>query len=115
VDGLHLMQQYIRAPQPLITRAEFIGGRFFYAVEVDTSEGFELCPADVCAVEDAFCPAGEDPRAKFTIIDDIEAGLKGRYEAFLAATGSAVAGIEVICVAVGTISTYDVNTSSSYS
>src|ERR1700686_1752039 len=68
VDGLHLLQQYIRAPAPLITRAEFIGGRFFYAVEVDTSEGFELCPADQCAVEDAFCPAGEDPRAKFTII-----------------------------------------------
>ena len=59
VDGLHLLQQYIRAPQPLITRAEFVGGRFMYAVEVDTSEGFELCPADVCAVGDAFCPAGE--------------------------------------------------------
>src|SRR5207302_1931795 len=39
VDGLHLLQQYVRAPAPLITRAEFIGGPFFYAVEVDTSEG----------------------------------------------------------------------------
>src|SRR6266446_3722797 len=48
VDGLHLLQQYIRAPVPLITRAEFVGGRFMYAVEVDTSDGFELCPADVC-------------------------------------------------------------------
>src|ERR1700732_2405356 len=27
VDGLHLLQQYVRAPVPLITRAEFIGGR----------------------------------------------------------------------------------------
>ena len=42
VDGLHLLQQYVRAPQPLITSAEFVGGRFLYAVEVDTSEGFEL-------------------------------------------------------------------------
>ena len=56
VDGLHLLQQYIRAPLPLITRAEFVGGRFMYAVEVDTSDGFELCPADVCVVGDAFCP-----------------------------------------------------------
>src|ERR1051325_3893300 len=72
VDGLHLLQQYIRAPLPLITRAEFIGGRFLYAVEVDTSEGFELCPADVCAIEDLACPAGEPIRAKFTIIDDID-------------------------------------------
>ena len=117
VDGLHLLQQYIRPPAPLITRAEFIGGRFFYAVEVDTSEGFELCPADVCAVEDAFCPVGEGvgaPRAKFTIIDDIEAGLKQRCEAFLAANGIEVAGIEFIRDEAGTVYTYDVNTNTNY-
>src|SRR5712671_6593670 len=114
VDGLHLLQQYIRAPQPLITRAEFIGGRFLYAVEVDTSEGFELCPADVCAVEDAFCPVGEAPRAKFTIIADIDPGLKERYEAFLAANGIEVAGIEFIRDAAGTVYTYDVNTNTNY-
>jgi hypothetical protein len=114
VDGLHLLQQYIRAPVPLITRAEFIGGRFLYAVEVDTSEGFELCPADQCAIGDAFCPAGEDPRAKFTIIDDIEPELKQRYEAFLAANDIEVAGIEFIRDAAGTVYTYDVNTNTNY-
>src|SRR3954469_3168848 len=96
VDGLHLLQQYVRSPDALITRAEFVGGKFLYAVEVDTSDGFELCPADVCAVGDAFCPVGEEPRAKFTIIDDIDAGLKRRCEAFLAANGIEVAGIEFI-------------------
>ena len=101
VDGLHLLQQYIRAPLPLITRAEFVGGRFMYAVEVDTSDGFELCPADVCVVGDAFCPAGpgaepNQPRAKFTIIDGIDPSLKRRYEAFLAANDIGVAGIEFI-------------------
>jgi hypothetical protein len=118
VDGLHLLQQYIRAPQPLITRAEFIGGRFLYAVEVDTSDGFELCPADVCAVEDAFCPAGSEgdggPRAKFTIIDDVDAGLKQRYERFLAANGIEVAGIEFIADPNGATYTYDVNTNTNY-
>src|SRR5205085_2959276 len=114
VDGLHLLQEYVRAPQPLITRAEFIGGRFLYAVEVDTSDGFELCPADQCAVGDALCPAGEEPRAKFTIIDDIDAGLERRYEAFLAANGIEVAGIEFIRDAAGTIYTYDVNTNTNY-
>jgi hypothetical protein len=118
VDGLHLLQQYIRPPVPLITRAEFIGGRFLYAVEVDTSEGFELCPADQCAVGDAFCPAGpeaaEAPRAKFAIIDDIDAGLKRRYEAFLAQNGIEVAGIEFIRDAAGAIYTYDVNTNTNY-
>jgi hypothetical protein len=114
VDGLHLLQQYVRSPAPLITRAEFIGARFLYAVEVDTSEGFELCPADQCAIDDAFCPAGEKPRAKFTIIADIDPGLKQRYEAFLAANDIEVAGIEFIRDQAGTLYTYDVNTNTNY-
>ena len=114
VDGIHLLQQYIRAPVPLITRAEFIGGRFLYAVEVDTSQGFELCPADACAVDDAFCPAGEEPRAMFTIVDDIDPGLKQRYETFLATNGIEVAGIEFIRDSAGAVYTYDVNTNTNY-
>jgi hypothetical protein len=114
VDGLHLLQQYIRAPRPLITRAEFIGGRFLYAVEVDTGDGFELCPADACAVGDAFCPAGGEPPAKFVIVDDIDARLKRRYEAFLAQNRIAVAGIEFITDAAGAFHTYDVNTNTNY-
>ncbi len=118
VDGIHLLQQYIRAPVPLITRAEFIGGRFLYAVEVDTSQGFELCPADACAVDDAFCPAGPDgdgaPRAMFTIVDSIDDGLKARYETFLATNGIEVAGIEFIRDSAGAVYTYDVNTNTNY-
>ena len=116
VDGLHLLQEYVRAPVPLITRAEFIGGRFMYAVEVDTSDGFELCPADACAVGvgDIACPAAEGPRAKFTIIDDIDAGLKRRYEASLAGNDIGVAGIEFIIDVEGTVYTYDVNTNTNY-
>jgi hypothetical protein len=114
VDGLHLLQQYVRAPVPLITRAEFIGGHFIYAVEVDTSDGFELCPADVCSVGDAFCPVGEEARAKFTIVDDIDPALKRRYEAFLAANGIDVAGIEFITDREGTVYTYDINTNTNY-
>ena len=118
VDGLHLLQQYIRSPDALITRVEFIGGKFLYAVEVDTSDGFELCPADVCQIGDAFCPAGPgeigQPRAKFTIIDAINAAQKARYEAFLAANGIEVAGIEFIRDADGAVYTYDVNTNTNY-
>jgi hypothetical protein len=114
VDGLHLLQEYVRAPVPLITRAEFVGGRFIYAVEVDTSDGFELCPADACAVGDAACPATNGPPAKFMIVDDIEAGLKRRYEAFLAANHIGVAGIEFVTDSTGAVYTYDVNTNTNY-
>lgn len=114
IDGLHLLQEYVRAERPLITRAEFVGGRFFYAVEVDTSEGFELCPADACVIGDAYCPAGEEPRAKFTIIDAIDAGLRQHYEAFLRANHIGVAGIEFIRDRDGVTYTYDVNTNTNY-
>jgi hypothetical protein len=114
VDGLQLLQQYVRAPVQLITRAEFIGGQFMYAVEVDASEGFELCPADACAVGDSLCPAGDEHRAKFTIIEDIDPALKQRYESFLTANAIDVAGIEFISDADGTVYTYDINTNTNY-
>jgi hypothetical protein len=63
---------------------------------------------------DAFCPAGDEPRAKFTIIGDIDAGLRRRYEDFLAHNDIEVAGIEFIADTAGTVYTYDVNTNTNY-
>lgn len=114
IDGLHLLQEYVRAPRPFITRAEFVGGRFLYAVEVDTSGGFELCPADACAIGDAACPVGEAPRDKFTIIDGIPDSLRMRLERFLATSGIEVAGIEFISDDAGRTLVYDVNTNTNY-
>ena len=65
VDGITLIQQYIAAPEPYITRVEFVGGKFLYAVRVDTTLGFELCPADACAIGDAsVCPVGRSRQVK---------------------------------------------------
>lgn len=119
VDGLHLLQEYVRAPRPVITRAEFVGGRFVYAVEVDTSEGFELCPADACAIGDAACPVGaqtvgEQPTHKFTVLPGIDAALRARLEAFLASARIDVAGIEFIQSEDGRTLVYDVNTNTNY-
>jgi hypothetical protein len=115
VDGLTLLQEYVRAPRPVITRAEFVGGRFLYAVEVDTSDGFELCPADACAIGDANCPVGEAPRReKFTIIDGIPDTLRVRLERCLAGAGIEVAGVEFIADAAGRTLVYDVNTNTNY-
>lgn len=114
VDDIHLLQDYIKAPEPFITRAEFVGGRFLYAVRVDTSEGFELCPADACNIGDAFCPVGADPRPKFEIIETIDTGLKAKYERFLSDNGIEIAGIEFISGSDCEILTYDVNTNTNY-
>ncbi|MFC3123937.1 RimK family alpha-L-glutamate ligase [Pseudoroseomonas globiformis] len=119
VDGIWLLQDYVRAPRPVITRAEFVGRRFVYAVEVDTTAGFELCPADVCAVGDAFCPAGDAPAVpaapRFAILPEgIEAPLRQKLEAFLDRAGVDVAGIEFIRDAAGQVLVYDVNTNTNY-
>jgi len=123
IDGVTLIQEYIQAPEPYITRVEFVGGRFLYAVRVDTTLGFELCPADVCQVGDAFCPAGETtdlkapvstPAPRFRIVDDFRHPIVERYQRFLADNGIGIAGIEFISDRAGAIYTYDVNTNTNY-
>jgi hypothetical protein len=116
VDGIWLVQEHVQPEKPFITRCEFIGGRFFYAVEVDASQGFELCPADVCAVDDGFCPTAEipAPAPKFRILDGFDHPILERYASFLANNGIEVAGIEFIRRADGAIVTYDVNTNTNY-
>jgi hypothetical protein len=117
VDGIQLLQHYVRAPRPVITRAEFVGRRFVYAVEVDTSEGFELCPADVCAIGDAACPVGETPgrpEHKFTLLPGIDPNLRTRLETFLEQAQVDVAGIEFITDETGQPLVYDVNTNTNY-
>ena len=108
IDGVTLIQNYIHAPGGIITRAEFIGGRFHYAVEIDATKGFELCPAEVCLVPD------ETAAPSFTIIDTIDDDLRQRFEAFLAAAGIEIAGIEFIVDEAGQVFTYDINTNTNY-
>lgn len=118
IDGITLIQEYIRSPEPYITRVEFIGGRFLYAVRVDTSLGFELCPADVCQVGDAFCPVGETapvPAApRFQIIEGFNNPIIERYRRFIGDNGIGISGIEFITDSRGEIYTYDVNTNTNY-
>jgi glutathione synthase/RimK-type ligase-like ATP-grasp enzyme len=118
VDGVTLIQRYIEAREPFITRVEFVGGQFLYAVQVDTSQGFELCPADVCQVDAAFCPAGETAPTtsapRFRIIDGFSHPLVDRYRRFLADHGIGIAGIEFIRDRDGEIYPYDVNTNTNY-
>jgi hypothetical protein len=113
VDEVSLLQQFIASPDGFITRAEFVGGRFLYAVRVDTGGSFALCPADVCSVGDAFCPA-EAPGPRFQITDPPEAAMLASYESFLAANGIEIAGIEFVRDAEGRAWTYDVNTNTNY-
>ena len=113
IDGITLLQQYIAAPEPFITRCEFLGQEFLFAVRVDTSVGFLVCPADDCQDEDAtVCPATS--AAKFEIIEDFSSSLIEDFKKVLVANDIHVAGIEFIVDSAGQAFTYDINTNKNY-
>jgi len=106
VDGVTLVQEYVQAAAPFITRVEIVGGEFLYALTADTARGgFELCPADACAV-----PA----QSLFALREGFEHPIIERYLAFARAHGVEIAGFEFIEAADGRILTYDVNTNTNY-
>ena len=82
------------------------------------SLGFELCPADVCQVGDAFCPVGEtcsrSGRRGSAIIDGFSHPHRRALPRFLADNGIGIAASSSSPIASGEIYTYDVNTNTNY-
>jgi biotin carboxylase len=109
VDGVLLVQEYVEPARPRITRAEVVGGELVYAITADTERGgFQLCPADACAVDGT-------PASLFALrTEPLPAGLAAAYEAFAGRHGLEVAGFEFLETADGRAVTYDVNTNTNY-
>ena len=109
VDGVLLVQEYVEPARPRITRAEIVGGELVYAITADTERGgFQLCPADACAVDGT-------PASLFALrTEPLPAGLADAYESFARWHGLEVAGFEFIETADGRAVTYDVNTNTNY-
>jgi hypothetical protein len=109
VDGITLLQEYLRAAEPRITRVELVGGEFIYALTADTSlGGFQLCPADACAVD-------QGPGAElFALRAGFDHPVIGAYLDFARRQGIEIAGLEFIETADGRLVTYDINTTTNY-
>ena len=115
VDGITLIQQHIISPTPHIVRYEFIGGRFFYGVKVDTSGGFQLCPADGCNYTDGSDSVSTRSQgARFEIVKEHHSGFINQLESFLTLNQVQVAGIECITDTDGNRYIYDVNVNTNY-
>jgi hypothetical protein len=121
VDGITLVQEYVRPAEPFITRVEVVGGEFVYAITADTARGgFELCPADACAVDAAFCAAdgsagpGPADTSLFALRDGFEHPIIAKYLEFARRNRIDIAGFEFIETADGAVVTYDVNTNTNY-
>jgi glutathione synthase/RimK-type ligase-like ATP-grasp enzyme len=115
--GKIILQQYIKAAKPFITRVEVAGGRFLFAMQSNTENGFELCPSDACQLspDGGVCPA-EAPTSKFShspLTEDDP--LVQKYLALTKGEGIEVAGIEFIEDDEGNRYTYDINGTTNYS
>ena len=118
IDDITLIQEYIEASEPMITRMEFVGSKFVYAVRVDTSQGFELCPAEACRIDTPakaaeFCAIDAD-EGLFRILPDFKDPIASKMESFLASQQIEVAGVEFIRDKSGKLYVYDINTNTNY-
>lgn len=124
VDGITLLQEYLRPRDGSITRAEFVGGRFLYALRADTVHGgFQLCPADACAIDPRtglpILPPGAEiapvpGQPIFSLRNGFEHPVIDAYRSFLAAEEIGIAGVEFIETVDGRVVAYDVNTNTNY-
>jgi hypothetical protein len=131
VDGITLLQEYLPAAQPFITRVEIVGGAYVYAITADTARGgFELCPADAYAVDPGpdteqpdtgppganspIGPADAGPPSLFALREGFDHPIIDRYLSFARQHGVEIAGFEFIETPDGRMVTYDVNTTTNY-
>lgn len=107
-----ILQEYIDAPDPFITRVEIVGGRFVFAMRSATDDGFELCPSDVCnpMPRSRAGPTGLFSPSPVTADDP----LVEEYVRLCTAEGIEVAGIEFVEDAAGNRYTYDINGTTNY-
>lgn len=90
VDKVLLVQDYVPARGGTVLRLETLGGRFLYALEVETgTDSFDLCPADACLIAPgraAISMRAVEPPAE----------LIAAAEEIAVAAGLDVGGIEVV-------------------
>jgi glutathione synthase/RimK-type ligase-like ATP-grasp enzyme len=109
VDQVLLVQDYVPARGGTILRIETVGGRFLYAIEVESGgDNFDLCPADACIARPGRATI------RMTAVtpppDIIEAA-----ERIARAVGLDVGGVElVIDDRDGTARFYDINAMSNF-
>jgi len=108
VDKVLLVQDYVPAADGRIIRIETLGGRFLYAIEIETGASFDLCPAEACIAapgREAIRMAAVDPGPEL-----IQAA-----ERIAQAMGLDVGGVEVVIDARdGVPRFYDINALSNF-
>ncbi len=75
IDSTALVQEFAPKRGEHINRVETLGGKFLYAIKIyPQGESFNLCPAEVCQIEDQ--PIGIQAIGEICIADAPKTGLK---------------------------------------
>ena len=77
IDSTALVQEFAPKRGEHINRVETLGGKFLYAIKIyPQGESFNLCPAEVCQIEDAQQTGGISAIGEICIADAPKSGLK---------------------------------------
>ncbi len=123
VDGITLIQSYIFSPDSSIIRVEFVDKKFLYAVKVNTENGFELCPADECNVDDFNLQIKENfsskSKLKFKIVENFLSfsfsnHIIMKMQELMQNVGIDIASFEFILDENNDVFVYDINVNTNY-
>lgn len=108
-DALMLAQAYIQPRHGYINRVEILDGKLLYALRVYPTEGFNLCPADACAVDTT-----ASSQARFELNSHLAPHTLGAIVGLFTALGLDFGSIEFLTGADGVDYFYDLNLNSNY-
>lgn len=113
VDGITLLQEYVRPAGGRITRVETVGYEFVYAIHADADRGgFQLCPSEACEIDELGKP--KDAPSLFSLREGFDHPIIDRLLAFARAYRIEIGGFEFIESEDGRLVVYDVNTNTNY-
>lgn len=113
VDGITLLQEYVKPRDGFITRVETVGYEYVYAISADAARGgFQLCPADACELDSNGRPV--ESASLFALREGFWHPVIDQFLGFARQYQIEIAGFEFIETEDGRIVTYDVNTNTNY-
>ncbi|HEY0658697.1 MAG TPA: hypothetical protein VGD05_09495 [Pyrinomonadaceae bacterium] len=81
IDSTALVQEFVPKRGEHINRVETLGGKFLYAIKIyPQGENFNLCPAEICQIEDSAPQSGISAIGEMCLTDAPKSGLQ--IEAF---------------------------------
>jgi predicted ATP-grasp superfamily ATP-dependent carboligase len=117
IDQTAILQEYHPPRGGSIVRVEALDNQFLYAIRIynDPSQGFNLCPADICQVDGDNCPVDASKAGKKIEVADPPAWVVAGVLEVFRAGGLDVGGVEYLeSERDGQLYLYDVNALSNF-